>query len=247
MGSRCSKAESRTSGFSENDKPPPIQRIKRQEVQEANDEMWPYVWAIRDHEVLDWREGLSEEEVHAGKLEQAALPVQIGAEYLFLGDAKSARDLELLKERGITHVLNVASSVVPSPTEEYDKAGIIWLEIPAQDEDGYAMLGRHLEECRRFIAEARAAPQGKCLVHCQAGVNRSGVVVAAEKMLAERMPVIDVVAHCRRMRGNVFLGNYTFQDELVALAQAKGLLGPKPGTPGSHVSMVPPPKQAMFT
>jgi len=106
------------------------------------------------------------------------------------------------------------------------------------------MLEKHLEESRAFIAEAKASG-GKCCVHCAAGINRSGVIVAAEKMLADRMNVLEVVAHIRRQRGNMYLLNETFQDELVSVARREGLLGPKGGEAGSRLpASLPPPRYA---
>mmetsp|Transcript_46315 Transcript_46315/g.92870 ORF Transcript_46315/g.92870 Transcript_46315/m.92870 type:complete len:121 (+) Transcript_46315:480-842(+) len=100
------------------------------------------------------------------------------------------------------------------------------------------MLAKHLSEAREFIAAARDSG-GKCVVHCVAGINRSGVTVAAEHMLTTRQNVLEVVAHCRKQRGNVFLSNKSFQEELVALARAHDLLGPKPGEQGCIVKNLP--------
>merc|ERR1712014_140519 len=108
------------------------------------------------------------------------------------------------------------------------------------DEEGYPMLDRHLGSARAFIAAAKSTG-GKCLVHCVAGISRSGVLVAAETLLSERMTVLDTVAHCRRCRGNAFLWNNSFQEQLVSLARKEGLLGASPGQAGSIVSEVPPP------
>ena len=108
-------------------------------------------------------------------------------------------------------------------------------QVDADDEEGYKMLGQHLEECRAFVAKARAIDGGKCAVHCHAGINRSGVMVAAIYMLDSGASVLDAVAHCRMQRGNAFLWNHTFQEELVALARESGLLGPKPGDEGCRV------------
>ena len=66
------------------------------------------------------------------------------------------------------------------------------------------------------------------MVHCQAGINRSGVIVAAIHMLEEQKNVLDVVRHIRRRRGNCFLWNESFQKQLVALAKRNNLLGAKP-------------------
>ena len=91
------------------------------------------------------------------------------------------------------------------------------------------MLSQHLERCRAFYAECKSTENGKMVIHCQAGINRSGVITAAIYMLEEQMHVLDVVKHIRRRRGNCYLWNVSFQKQLIALAKKNGLLGPKPG------------------
>ena len=141
--------------------------------------------------------------------------------------------------------MNVAGKDVLGPTEAYAKSGIRVKNIEAKDEEGYNMLEKHLDKSRSFIADARASG-GKCCVHCVAGINRSGVIVAAEKMLADRMNVLEVVAHIRRQRGNMCLLNESFQAELVSLARIEGLLGPRGGEPGSRLpASGPPPRSAL--
>ena len=88
----------------------------------------------------------------------------------------------------------------------------------------------HLQECRDFIGLARSQPNGKIVVHCQAGCNRSGLIVAADYMLSYRSNVLETVLHCRKCRGNSFLTNPGFQGQLVALARQNKLVGPAPGT-----------------
>jgi len=54
-------------------------------------------------------------------------------------------------------------------------------------------------------------------------------------MLSERETVLVTIAHIRKRRGNAFLWNESFQEQLVQLARNEGLLGPKPGSAGSIV------------
>ena len=192
---------------------------------------WPYVWAIRESEVLDWKRGLEPEQLQPLAIVQQDMPVEIMS-HLYLSDARRARDITTLKAKGITHVLNVAGLEAPSPVKEYEKEGITLLSINADDEEGYRMVENNLVECRAFVDGVKAAG-GKCVCHCVAGINRSGVTVAA-LLLLERseMTVLEAVAHCRRRRGNAFLWNHTFQRELVALADREGRLGPLPGEEG---------------
>ena len=101
------------------------------------------------------------------------------------------------------------------------QAGIVTKEIAADDEEGFPILERHLPAVRAFVGSAREAG-GACLVHCVAGINRSGVLVAATHLLEQRSAVLHAVAHCRRQRGSCFLWNESFQEQLVALARREG-------------------------
>ena len=58
-----------------------------------------------------------------------------------------------------------------------------------------------------------------------------GVLAAAAYMVAERVPVLDAVRRCRAVRGGACLGNRGFQQALVRLAAAEGLLGTMPAPP----------------
>ncbi|KAK3279891.1 hypothetical protein CYMTET_12241 [Cymbomonas tetramitiformis] len=154
------------------------------------------------------------------------LPCEI-LPHLLYGDKGSALDTFLLQALGVTHILNVAG---PAGNQtllaDYPHFGIKYLQLDGQDEEDYNMVSLHHNEASEFIREAREV-EGKCLVHCVAGINRSGVLVAAELMIYKRLPVIEAVKRCKAARGT-FLLNEGFQRQLVQLAHQEGLLGPKP-------------------
>jgi len=208
----------------------------------GKEEDWPWIWAIRDAEILDWRLSVPQDQHVEFSGRHANLPVEIQP-HLFLGDAKCARNMERISALGITHIINAGGPAARGVAADYSSQGITVLEFDAEDEDGYPMLDNHLDNARAFIASAKGSG-GKCLVHCVAGINRSGVLVAAEKMLSDRTMVLETVAHCRRCRGNAYLWNHGFQEQLISLARREVLLGPKPGETGSLVMQVPPPLAA---
>ena len=67
----------------------------------------------------------------------------------------------------------------------------------------------------------------KLLVHCAAGMNRSGLIVAAIMIYFEHMDLLNVITQLKCKRGYV-LSNESFQKELVLFAQKHHLLGPYP-------------------
>lgn len=196
----------------------------------------PYLWAIRDPEQLDWKTSKTPQEIDRIATSHLQLPVPIGmaSTGIFLGDAKCARNIPRLRELGITAIVNLAGPASRNYDldQEYLCNGINVLRLEADDEEGYPMLSLHLDTVSDQIEEWRKERSRNVLVHCTAGINRSGVLVAALLMRMEQRNVLDAVKHIRERRGNSFLWNRSFQQQLVAHARALDLLGdPLPHTP----------------
>ena len=203
---------------------------------------YPYLWAIRNPEVLDWKKMVSEDDtINRMAAAQARLPVRIGRREttgIYLGDAACARDMSRLRALRIGAIVNVAgpASQNRDMDEEYTRHGIDIVRLHAEDEDGFPMLRLHLDTVREHIERWRdAAGEDGCrvLIHCTAGINRSGVLVAALLMEYEQdLTVLEAVRHIRSRRGNCYLWNEGFQEQLVAHARKLGQLGePLEGTP----------------
>ena len=226
-------------------------------------ELWPYVWAINDPECLDWKKGktesfasgdpLTQDDIVTILQEQGKPLIEI-SKCIYISDYKNAQDIDLLKEYNIKYILNLAGSTTKTDKKILEENNIEYLEINSKDEEDYPILEKHWKRCRQFMIKAQTREK-RCLVHCVQGINRSGVMVAAHHLeLAEHateprprylprvtLNVLEVVAHCRRKRGNQFLWNRAFVVELVHMAASFELLGPKPGDPGCIVSMKAPP------
>ena len=216
---------------------------------------WPWVWAIRDPEQLDWKRGLEGEPEVLARIskQQSPLPVPLdvftpaaetsavrATSFLWLGDAACARHASRLRhDIGITHIINCADVCNHhfDLNQTYADLGITVLRLEAEDERGFPMLAKYLDRVQKFVADAESQEgNAKVMIHCTAGINRSGVLVAALVMLKYRMNVLETVRHIRRRRGNCFLWNETFQEDLVALARTHGLLGDAP----THAPAMPP-------
>ena len=104
-------------------------------------------------------------------------------------------------------------------------AGISYLEIAGVDSLQYDMA-QHAAAASTFMGAA-AATGGKCLVHCMAGINRSGFLAIAQVMLAAKRPLLEALETGKAARGVVLL-NRSFQLQLLRLASTRGLLGPPP-------------------
>lgn len=179
-----------------------------------------------------------------------ALPVEISPS-LFLSDEKGALDKEKLETLGITHVLSLNG--VPSyqqrfASDFYKNHGITHLRISADDSEGYGMIEKHWKECYDFITLALSTEGNKVIVHCVAGINRSGLISCAAYMVMGGHNVLDAVGHCIEKRG-LILSNKSFRIELCTLAAQHDLLGDHPGfsdDPIERVEISPPPIARAF-
>jgi len=89
---------------------------------------------------------------------------------LYLGDARDARDFDVLEECGITHVLNCAYDV---PCYHDDKLQYLHLQLADPD----PLFGEYIQDICDFIETGREA--GAVLVHCRMGLSRSPAAILA--------------------------------------------------------------------
>lgn len=170
--------------------------------------------------------------------------------WLYLAPMYCVRDRAafLHEELGITHVLStnrMPPQVLESLYWELRSHEIDHHYVAADDQLSYNMMA-HWDECRDFLQQcidyqyddeedeegdrtttARPAARGKALVHCNAGMNRSGTVAAAAMMHFGKMDLLQVGRELKAKRGYV-LSNSSFVHQLVAFASEHGHLGEKP-------------------
>ena len=98
---------------------------------------------------------------------------------IFISSAGPARDLDVLQERNITHIVQVAKLLKPMFEEKFKYLEIDLNDSP--DEDAY----EHFQEAAQFIDDALSGG-GSVLVHCGAGVSRSSTMVIAYFILQKK-------------------------------------------------------------
>lgn len=117
------------------------------------------------------------------------------AEHLYLGSDKVAKDREVLRKNGITHVLNCVGFFCP----EYFKGDLmyktLWLrDSPTED------ITSILYDVFDYFEDVREQG-GRVLVHCSQGVSRSTSLVIAYLMWKEGQSFEDAFQRVKAARG----------------------------------------------
>jgi len=119
---------------------------------------------------------------------------------IYVGDEKAAKDIDLLKNLGITHILNVACEEVPIKDLYYLQNGYrcTMSGIPAINTSSFN-LKSHFDEANRFI-EIAILIRGKILIHCKTGTSRAPTIAMAYLMMRKKMSALEAVKTVRSRR-----------------------------------------------
>ena len=123
--------------------------------------------------------------------ETADWPIEVIDNFLFVGSARHADDHEMLHRCGVTHIFNVAAELKGQATEGFETH-----HVPLVDRVDAPLLP-HLEPVTRAILDLHERGQGRCLVHCRLGIDRSVSVALATMM---RLNQCSFDAALQRMR-----------------------------------------------
>ena len=117
-------------------------------------------------------------------------------EYLYIGSAGAATNIEVLKSLQITHILSVCECLPPAFPDEFE-----YKVVPVED-SAATKISKHFKATNQFI-HAAAQAGGKVLVHCLAGVSRSATVVLAYLMKHGRRSLREALDLLRASRARV--------------------------------------------
>ncbi|ETW04634.1 hypothetical protein H310_03825 [Aphanomyces invadans] len=130
---------------------------------------------------------------------------------LWVGSVHAAFNFEAIKERKITHVLNVSGTIATYPHE------FTYLTVDLRDKD-YTNLLSCIPIATVFLESGMQ--QGGILVHCAGGRSRSPAIVIAYLMSALGHSFDDAISKVRIARPVVQL-NSGFEDQLRCFEKAK--------------------------
>lgn len=132
---------------------------------------------------------------------------------LYLGDRNDAYNNEKLSACGITHILDLTYA----PERPYDNRDVpvIYKHIPCKDLPFFD-IKQHFDEAYEFIDNARDV-KGNILVHCAAGVSRSGIIVAMYVARKLNMSAEEALEFVKKRRPKV-QPNIGFIEQLLEVA-----------------------------
>ncbi|KAK3028811.1 hypothetical protein RJ639_038638 [Escallonia herrerae] len=117
------------------------------------------------------------------------------AEHIYLGGDVVARDRDILKHHGITHILNCVGFVCP----EYFKADFVYRTLWLQDNPSEDITSI-LYDVFDYFEDVREQ-RGRVFVHCCQGVSRSTSLVIAYLMWREGQSFDDAFQYVKAARG----------------------------------------------
>ncbi|CDW56498.1 dual specificity protein phosphatase [Trichuris trichiura] len=109
------------------------------------------------------------------------------------GSELPATNLQLLVQNRVTHIINAGTKVENYFPETFVYKRIVIQDLPTED------IKKYFEECNDFINQARRA-NGRCLVHCNAGISRSVSIVMAYLIKYEEMSVKSALYYVKAIR-----------------------------------------------
>jgi atypical dual specificity phosphatase len=152
-------------------------------------------------------EGLTQLRLHHDVYQGTPLPAftfALAADRILAGrNPLSARDIDQIRNQGVTHILDLRepSEWLPpkhgsAALEAAERLGIHRLNVPVPDLTGPS--SEALDAAFAFVSGALAETEGRIFVHCRAGKERSASVLAACVARREKLTYEQALAKLRQ-------------------------------------------------
>ena len=115
---------------------------------------------------------------------------------VLLGNEDTAKDLQLLKSLGITHIVTASESV-----GQLFPADFTYHEVPLSD-DRATDLSPFLTPCANFMQQALANPHNRVYVHCKVGTSRSVSLLLFYMMRERHYSLRNALLHVMHVRSS---------------------------------------------
>ncbi|XP_023328603.1 dual specificity protein phosphatase 3 isoform X2 [Eurytemora carolleeae] len=138
---------------------------------------------------------------------------------VYLGDAPTALCTRILKEMGVTAVVNCGQgeltewNYVNTGPAYYKMVNMDFLGLPAVDLPSYD-ISQHFNVAADFIQKI-VGSEGKVLVHCVQGISRSATIVLAYMMMKKNLTIKESIDQVKSIRS--IAPNEGFMMQLIML------------------------------
>eukprot|EP01084_Bolivina_argentea_P218477 370749_1 len=149
-----------------------------------------------------------EKRARTQSLEEKADGMQMVLPNIYMGSAKAAKNLELLKSVGVTHILAIGWNLQKHFESEFKYLLLNKIE----DRPSYFIM-RVMSECFTFMDECIVENKAKLFVHCHKGLSRSATVIIGYEMYLHKKPFNSVLKSIRENRSFI-MPNIGFQAQL---------------------------------
>jgi protein-tyrosine phosphatase len=112
---------------------------------------------------------------------------------IVIGSNTDAKNHKLLKDIGVTHIINSASNIECHFPDDF-----VYHTIPLEDKIEET-LGKKFFRAMHFLRRVEAY-NGRVLVHCKSGVSRAVTIVLAYLMIGHRIRLKESYLHVKSLR-----------------------------------------------
>jgi protein-tyrosine phosphatase len=123
-------------------------------------------------------------------------------ENIYLGDFRAADDINILRDNGITHIINCAKDIPEVYPTEFEYLSLNLKDTPNED------LTEAISVSMQFINKSK-----KVFIHCKQGVSRSASIVIAYLIKYKNMKY-DIALTFVQMKRQCVNPNLGFESQL---------------------------------